>query len=390
MKSPVFSQIVQVISYEKFQKIVSKYAGDRYKKTFSSWNHLMLLLYTQIAGKTSLRDIINSLESKMSSLYHMGICKPSRNNLSHQNASRDSRIFQEFYYATRTALLNNTNITNGKKFNFKYDLKSIDSTTISLSQSVYGWADFRKNKAGIKMHTVLGHKSQTPEFIEITNARCNDAKALNKIPITSNSIYVMDRAYLSLKWLFSVVSAGSHFVIRRKINTKYQIVKRNKVCDLNRKKGIRFDYEIKFTGSKKYLYPVSLRLIKYQDPDSKQVYEYLTDNTSLSPFTMAEIYRDRWQIELFFKKIKQNLKIKSFIGKSENAVRIQIWVAMLVVLLYEWNKFKSKVNVGLKEFLSRVIPVLFDNRSMENILNGDVDERNKGSSTNTGVQLCFF
>jgi hypothetical protein len=198
MKSPVFKQIVQVISYEKFQKIVAKYAGDRYKKTFSSWNHLAILLYAQIAGKTSLRDIINSLESRMSNLYHMGIFKTSRNNLSHQNTNRDYRIFEETYYATRTALLNSTSIVNGKDFKFKHDLKSIDSTTISLSQSVYKWADFRKNKAGIKMHTVLGHKSQTPEFIEITNARCNDAKALIKIPVTPNSIYVMDRCIFNL------------------------------------------------------------------------------------------------------------------------------------------------------------------------------------------------
>jgi len=369
MKSILFKQITQAISYPQFQKVVNKFNGDKYSKLFSSWNHLMVLLYGQLAGRTSLRDIIHSLQSNASNMYHMGIRSVSRNNLSHQNNKRDHRIFEQFYYLLRHQFINKFNPTTGNKFKFKKELKSIDSTTISLCKSLYGWAKYRKAKSGIKIHLVLDHKSRTPEFIKVTNAVENDAKPLNEIPIKSNSIYVQDRAYLCLKWLFAIVSVGSHFVIRLKTNTQIKLIKRNPVSASHRKKGICFDHEIKFTGSKKNDYPKTLRHIKYKDPETGEVYNYITDNFSLSPFTIAEIYRDRWQIELFFKKIKQNLKIKHFLGLSENAILIQLWVAMIIVLLFEWNKHSSSVKMGLKEFLSRIQMNLFSRKSIVNILN---------------------
>lgn len=389
MKSLVFKQITQAISYEGFKKITIKYGGDRYSKVFSSWNHMMVMLYAQIAGKSSLRDIIHSLQSRASSMYHMGFGKISRNNLSHQNGRRDYRIFEETYYMMKNKLLNTFSLSNGKKFKFKQHLKSIDSTTISLCKSLYEWAKFRKTKSGVKMHTVLDHKAQVPDFIAISNARCNDANGLNQIPIQDNSIYVLDRAYLCLKWLYSVVLSYSHFVIRLKSNTKYAIVKRNRVSKHNRKKGVILDHEIRFTGTKKDDYPITLRRVKYKDPETGEKYDYITDNFHLSPFTIAEIYRDRWQIELFFKKIKQNLKIKRFYGLSENAVRIQIWIAMIVVLLYEWCKYLSGVKMGLKEFLSRIQPNLFSVRRIDSILNfynnGGKDNLNQGTIQQLGL-----
>jgi IS4 transposase len=351
----------------------------------------MVMIFAQIAGKTSIRDIMNSLESRARNLYHMGIGKISRNNLAHHNGRRDHRIFEETYYMMKNRLLNTFNPSNEKKFKFKQHLKSIDSTTLSLCKSLYEWAEFRKTKSGVKMHTVLNHESHVPDFIAITNAKCNDAKGLNRIPIQGNSIYVMDRAYLSLKWLYSLVLAGSHFVIRLKSNTKYAMVKRNRVSKHNRKKGIILDHEIKFTGTKKDDYPATLRRVKYRDHESGEVYNYITDNFHLSPFTIAEIYRDRWSIELFFKKIKQNLKIKHFLGRSENAVRIQIWIAMIVVLLYEWNKHLSSVDMGFREFLSRIQPNLFSKRNMDEILNYD---KYKGdlniNSTGTKQEWSLF
>jgi len=369
MKSLVFKQVVQAISYNSFQKIAKKYGGDRYTKVFSSWNHLMVMIYSQIAGKTSIRDIIHSLQTRTNNLYCMGIGKLSRNNLSHQNSRRDYRIFEESYYMVKDKLVDTFSLSNGKKFKFKQHLRSIDSTTISLCKSLYDWAKFRKTKSGVKMHTVLNHRTQVPDFVAISNARCNDAKGLNRIPIHGNSIYVLDRAYLCLKWLYSVVQANSHFVIRLKTNTKFSVVKSKHVSKYHRQKGIILDQEIRFTGTKKDDFPRTLRRVKYRDPDSGEVYDYITDNFHLSPFTIAEIYRDRWSIELFFKKIKQNLKIKSFLGYSENAVRIQIWIALIVVLLYEWSKYQSSVKMGLKEFLSRIGPNLFSAKSLDGILN---------------------
>jgi hypothetical protein len=390
MKSIVFKQITQVISREDFQKIVAKFSGDKHTKSFSSWNHLMVMLYAQLAGRTSLRDIVHSLQSNMNCLYHMGIGKVSRNNLSYRNENRDSQIFQSTYFMLRNQFIDTFKPNQCHKFRFKDKLLSIDSSTISLCKSLFGWATFRKSKAGIKMHTVLDHRSKTPEFIVITNAKMNDAKALNLIPLKKNCIYVQDRAYLCLKWLFSVVSAGSHFVIRLKKNTKFKMVQRNSVSKNLRKKGIRFDHIIKFTGSKKSDYPATLRHIKYRDPETGIIYNYITDNLILSAFTIAEIYRDRWQIELFFKKIKQNLKIKHFLGLSENAIRIQIWVAMIVVLLYEWNKYLSASTMGLQEFMSRIQLNLFSRKLLENILNKLNVTTLKPPSQNPSPQLDMF
>lgn len=162
MKSILFKQITQVISRSQFQKVVDKYNGDKYAKVFHTWNHLMVLLYSQLAGRTSLRDITYSLQSNMSNLYHMGIKSVSRNNLSHQNKKRDHRIFQEFYYVLRHQLVCKFNLMNGKKFKFRKEMKSVDSTTISLCKSLYGWAKYRQTSSGIKLHVVLDHKSSTP------------------------------------------------------------------------------------------------------------------------------------------------------------------------------------------------------------------------------------
>ena len=352
MKSPVIQQLMQVISLNEFQKTVSKYSGDRYSKSFKSLEHLKLMVYFQLAGRSSIRDVINSLKSKAENLYHSSIKVPSRNNLSHQNSNRDFRIFQDTFYSLREKLSSISALSKRCKFKFDMPVKSIDSSTISLCRNLFEWAKFRKTKSGIKMHTLLNNETQIPDFMAITEAKGHDSKGLWKIPLEENTIYVLDRAYLCLKWLYSVVLKNSHFVMRLKSNTKYIVLKRFKVSETNKKRGVILDQEIKFTGSKKDDYPQSLRKIKFKHFESGRIFE-------LSPFTISEIYKDRWQIELFFKKIKQNLKIKKFIGHSENAVQIQIWTALIVLLLFEYAKFLSRASLGLKEFLSIIQPNIF-------------------------------
>ena len=368
MKSPVFKQLMQVISIDKFKTMADKYGGDKYCKTFSSWDHLQIMIYFQLAGRTSIRDVINSLKSKATDLYHTGLVVPSRNNLSHQNSNRDYKIFQDTYYSVKEKLRGISALSRRRKFKFNMSLKSFDSSTVSLCKELFEWAKFRKNKSGIKMHTLLNNETQVPDFIAITEARGHDVKGLWKIPIEENTIYVLDRAYLCLKWLYSVVSMGSHFVMRLKTNTQYRIIKRFKVTDMNKKKGVILDHEIKFTGAKKDDYPESLRRIKYKHFESGKVFDFITDNFSLSAFTICEIYRDRWQVELFFKKIKQNLKIKRFIGLTENAVQIQIWTALIVLLIFEYAKYLSRTSIGLKEFLSIIQPNIFSRKRFESLL----------------------
>lgn len=368
MKSPVIRQLMQVISLDKFQKTVSKYSGDKYSKSFNSLEHLKLMIYFQLAGRTSLRDVINSLKSKAKDLYHSGLKVPSRNNLSHQNSKRDYRIFQETFYKLKEKLSGESILSKRSKFKFTMPVKSFDSSTVSLCKDLFGWARFRKNKSGIKMHTLLNNETQVPDFMEITEARGHDSKGLWKIPIEGNTIYVLDRAYLCLKWLYSVVLKGSHFVMRLKTNTKYRVLKRFEVNETNKGRGVILDQEIKFTGAKKDDYPITLRLIKFKHFESGKEFNFITDNFELSPFTISEIYKDRWQIELYFKKIKQNLKIKKFIGLSENAVQIQIWIALIVLLLFEYAKFLSRASLGLKEFLSIIQPNLFSKKRFESLL----------------------
>jgi hypothetical protein len=368
MKSPVFQQLMQVISLDKFHKTASKYSGDRYSKTFTSLEHLKLMVYFQLAGRTSIRDVINSLKSKTEDLYHSSIKVPSRNNLSHQNSNRDYRIFRDTFYSMKDKLSSISALSQRKKFKFDIPVKSFDSSTISLCKDLFEWAKFRKNKSGIKMHTLLNNETGLPDFLAITEARGHDSKGLWKISIEDDTIYVLDRAYLCLKWLYSVVLKNSHFVMRLKTNTKHKVLKSFKINETNKNRGVILDQEIKFTGVKKDDYPQSLRKIKFKHFESGKVFEFITDNFELSPFTISEIYKDRWQIELFFKKIKQNLKIKKFIGLSENAVQIQIWTALIVLLLFEYAKFLSRASLGLKEFLSIIQPNLFSRKRLESIL----------------------
>lgn len=368
MKSPVFKQLMQAISIDEFQKIVNQFGGDRYSKSFTSWNHLQIMVYFQLAGRTSLRDVISSLKSKAKDLYHSGLVVPSRNNLSTQNSKRDYRIFQNAFYALKNKLSGNSSLSKRSKFKFSETVKSFDSSTISLCKELFDWAKFRRNKSGIKMHTLLNNETLVPDFMAITEAKGHDIKGLRKIPLEKNTIYVLDRAYLCLKWLYSVVLNESHFVMRLKTNTKYRVLKRFKVIEANKKRGVILDQEIEFSGAKKDDYPIPLRRIKFKHFESGKEFNFITDNFELSPFTISEIYKDRWQIELFFKKIKQNLKIKRFIGLSENAVQIQIWTALIVLLLFEYAKFLSRTSLGLKEFLSIIQPNIFSRKRFESLL----------------------
>lgn len=328
---------------------------------------------------TSLRDVISSLKSKAKDLYHSGLVVPSRNNLSAQNSKRDYRIFQKTFYTLKNKLSAYSSVSNRNKFKFSETVKSFDSSTISLCKDLFGWASFRKNKSGIKMHTLLNNETQIPDFMAITEARGHDGKPIKglwKIPLEKNTIYVLDRAYLCLKWLYSVVLNKSSFVMRLKTNTKYRVLKRFEVNETNKKRGVILDQEIKFTGAKKGDYPIPLRRIKFKHFESGKEFNFITDNFELSPFTISEIYKDRWQIELFFKKIKQNLKIKKFIGLSENAVQIQIWTALIVLLLFEYAKFLSGASLGLKEFLSIIQPNIFSKKRFESLLHlTDWEER---------------
>jgi len=334
----VLSQMQSFISGYDFKKVVSEHDGDKGIRMFSTKNLLSVMLYVHIAAKQSLRDIIDSLESKSNLWYHLGLKSLSRNNLSHALKNRSCHIFEKTFYLLLSRLQNEKGLTYDKRFRFKMPVRSIDSTTISLCLSLFDWAKFRKKKGGIKLHVMFNNKEQIPELINFSNARKHDITAANSFTISENSIYIFDKGYICFEFLEKINKNRAYFVTRTKTNTQYRIIKRQ----VKSQKNIKADWIVKFNSYKSKDYPDKLRVVRFYDEETKKTYEFMTNNFTLSAKTIANIYKSRWDIELFFKWIKQNLKIKTFIGTSENAVKIQIWTAMIAYLLTEYIRFKSK------------------------------------------------
>ncbi|MGC9385080.1 MAG: IS4 family transposase [Kosmotogaceae bacterium] len=336
----ILSQMQSFISGYDFKNAVSEYNGDKGIKVFSTKNLLSVMLYVHMAAKQSLRDVIDSLESKQNLWYHLGLQSLSRNNLSYSLRNRPHQIFEKTFYTLLGRLHNERGRVHDKRFKFKMPLRTIDSTTISLCLSLFDWAHFRKKKGGIKLHMVLNNRNQLPEFVNFSNAKRHDITVADSFPISTDSIYVFDKGYICFDFLAKINTNGAFFVTRTKTNTQYQVIERKKKAHPD----IRADWIVRFNSYKSKDYPERLRVVRYHDRETKKIYEFMTNNFALSAKTIADIYKSRWDIELFFKWIKQNLKIKTFIGTSENAVKIQIWTALIAYLLTEYIRFKSKTS----------------------------------------------
>jgi len=328
------------ISGYDFKKMVSEHKGDKGTRNFSTRNLLSVMLYVHMASKQSLRDIIDSLESRSNLWYHLGLNSLSRNNLSHALKNRSHKIFERTFYSLLSKLQNERGFVNDKRFKFKMPVRSLDSTTISLCLTLFDWATFRKKKGGIKLHVMFNNKEQIPELVNMSNAGTHDISMANSFDIVENSIYVFDKGYICFKFLEKINKNRAFFVTRTKSNTQYKIIKRQPKS----REGIKADWIVSFSSYKSKDYPKQLRVVRYYDKETKKIYEFMTNNFTLSAKTIADIYKSRWDIELFFKWIKQNLKIKTFIGTSENAVKIQIWTAMIAYLLTEYIRFRSKTS----------------------------------------------
>jgi IS4 transposase len=343
----ILLQMQSIISGYDFKKLVSKFEGDKGVKSFTTENLLSVMLYMHMSSKQSLRDIVDSLVSRSNLWYHLGIKSLSRNNLSHALKNRPSEIFEKTFYRLLGRLQNERSFVKDKRFRFKMSVKSIDSTTVSLCLSLFDWAKFRQKKGGIKLHTIFNNKEQIPEFVNVGEAGKHDIKAADKFPIAESSIYVFDKGYICFKFLEKINKKRAFFVTRTKTNTRYTIIKRQ----LKTQMCIKADWIVRFSSYKSKDYSEKLRVIRFYDNETKKTYEFMTNNFNLSAKTIADIYKSRWDIELFFRWVKQNLKIKTFIGTSENAVLIQIWTAMITYLLTEYIRFVSRTSFSiLKSF----------------------------------------
>ena len=325
----VFAQLIEFLNNDKFRRLVDKYDGNRYVKHLTCWNQLLALMFGQLCNRESLRDVIVALEAHRSKCFHLGLGrKPiAKTTLATANQNRDYRIFEEFafYMMTQAREKRATDIfkLGGKVYAF-------DSTTIPLCLSVFWWAKFRKKKGGVKAHVLYDLEAQVPAFYHITTASVNDSKAMQEIPYETDAYYIFDRGYNNFGELYRIQRMESFFVVRAKSNLQYKCVKWKRRLP----KNILTDAEIELTVYKSRKdYPENLRLVRFYDEEQDREFMFLTNAMSLTAQQIADLYKNRWQIELFFKWLKQHLKIKKFWGTTENAVRIQISAAITTYCL---------------------------------------------------------
>lgn len=381
----VFAQLVSFLNRSKFNRIVSKYKGDKYVKHFSCWNQLLVLMFGQLSNRESLRSLIVALDAHYSKCYHLGMGKNvSRSSLARANQDRDYHIFEEYAYYL-------VNQAREKKavniFNLGGNVYAFDSTTIDLCLSVFWWAKFRKNKGGIKIHTLYDVETQIPAFFHITEASMHDSKAMKEIPYEPDSYYIFDRAYNNFKMLYKIHQIGAYFVIRAKRNLQYKSIKWKRRLP----KNVLSDQTIELTGfyPKKY-YPEPIRLVKYWDEEQQREFIYLTNAIHISALQVAELYKNRWQVELFFKWLKQHLKIKKFWGTTENAVRIQIYAAICTYCLVAIVQHDIKLGRSTYEVLQILSISLTDKTNLKDLFSKTKFQNDKERNSLNGPNLFNF
>lgn len=360
----VFSQLVSFLDRNKFNYIVRKYDGDKYVKHFTCWNQLLALMFGQLSNRDSLRDLIVALDAHHSKCYHLGMGKNiSKSSLARANQDRDYRIFEEYAYSL-VSEARTKRITN--LFNLGGNVFAFDSTTIDLCLSVFWWAKFRKKKGGIKVHTLYDVETQIPTFFHITEASVHDSKAMKEIPYEPSSYYIFDRAYNNFKMLYKIHQIGAYFVVRAKKNLQYKSIKWKRRLP----KNVLSDMTIELTGFyPKQYYPETIRLVKYWDEEQKREFVFLTNAIHISALQVAELYKNRWQVELFFKWLKQHLKIKKFWGTTQNAVRIQIYAAICTYCLVAIVQHDMKLDRSTYEILQVLSISLTDKTHLRELFN---------------------
>jgi len=349
----VFSQLTEHLPYYQFNKLVQKHNGHQYVKKFSCWNQLLAMLFGQLTHRESLRDIVNCLKSQEGKIFNLGFSSVvSRSTLANANEKRSWKIYRD---------LANILITEARKSyiddtEFEINLKGagyvIDSSVIELCLSIFPWAKLKTVRAAIKLNLQMDLQGNIPTFFTLTNAKSNDVNFLNDIVIEQDAYYILDRGYWSAEKLFKINTGKAFFVIGGKGKVEFKRMYSNSLTKDDKEKGLRCDQVVKLTGyypSRKY--PEKLRRIKYYDKETDKRLVFLTNDFNIAPLTIAELYKHRWQIELFFKWIKQHLKIKSFWGYSENAVKTQICIAICSYLLVAIAKKRLRIDKNLYEIL---------------------------------------
>lgn len=368
----VLAQLMEHIPRYEFNKCVSRYKGNHRTKTFSCWDQFLSMAFAQLSYRESLRDIECCLRAMQEKLYHMGIQgKISRMTLARANEKRDWRIYADFAQVLIHAA-RNLYIDEPFGVDLKETVYAMDASTIDLCLSLFPWARFRKRKGGIKLHTLLDLRGPIPAFISITDAKVHEVNILDQLIVEAGSIYILDRGYLDFSRLYKLTQSCAFFVIRSKSNFQYRRLYSHAVDETT---GVISDQTIMLEGfysSKDY--PQKLRRVRYFDVKNQKYLTFLTNNFSLPAITIADLYRCRWQVELFFKWIKQHLRIKAFYGTSENAVKTQIWIAISIYVLVALVKKRLKIKSSLYTILQILSVSIFEKRPLFQLLT-DIDHQ---------------
>ena len=365
----VFSQLLKLVSRHEFETLAKRHHKGQKLRKMSRWSQFMSLSLAQFSGRSSLRDIVSNLSAQAARLYHLGTGTVTRSSLSRVNECQPYTLYEALFHKLLSRC---QGIAPKHGFRFGNKLYSLDSTTVDLCLSVFPWAKFRRAKGAVKVHIGLDHDGLLPSFVSISDGKKHDVTAARSLELPAESIVVMDRAYVDYSWFNALNDKGIFFVTRQKRNATYRIIERR---DVIKPKGLTYDQTILITGAKAKSCPVPLRRIGFRDPETGKHYVFLTNNFHLAAKTIADIYKSRWQIELFFKCIKQNLKIKSFVGTSKNAVMTQIWIAMCAYLLLAWIKFSSQIDRSLQQMIRLLQLNLFERRDLLPLLRGNPPEQ---------------
>lgn len=382
-RNTLFHFMLNFIPRHQFAALEKQHGTGRKARKFSRWSQFVYLSFMQLTGRVSLRDGIRSMNSRLANLYHLGAKPASRSTFADANTSRPASFYEALFEKVYQRC---QQLAPKHRFKFKNKLYSLDASVIDLSLGAFPWASFRRTKSAVKLHTLMDHCGYLPVFASITDGKTHETKVARSLRLPKGSIVVEDRAYTDYGWFADLEQNGIFFVTRQKSNAVYRVIERRRV---NKKLGLSSDQSILLTGTKGRLCPQPLRRIGYRDAETGKHYVFLTNNFKLSAKTIADIYKERWQIEIFFRWIKQNLKIKAFIGNSRNAVMTQIYVALIAYLLLCLSKYLSKIPVSLRNLLGVIQLNLFRKCSLKELFEPPPNNRDKPNDSRQ-LSLALF
>lgn len=380
----IFSQVLGVFSRAEFEQAVCQHKAEHHARGFSSWGQMVAMLFCHLGRAQSLREICGGLAACEGKLKHLGVGQsPKRSTLAYANEHRPWQLYQTVFEQLLEKC--QAEVRGGKKFRFKNKLLSLDGSVIDLSVTMYDWAKFRRTKGGVKLHLLLDHDGYLPKYAVIEPAKKAEIKVARKLPLEAGTIVVFDRGYTDYKWFASLTKQGVYFVTRQRWNGYYQVVEQRPVPET----GNILSDQMVLLGHHSYRTGVPVRRVVVRDPETGKQFEFLTNQLQFAASTIAKIYRDRWQIETFFKALKQSLRVKTFVGTSANALKTQIWTALIAMLILKYLKLKSTFDWSLSNLVALLRQQLFLYRDLWTWLNHPFEPPPALEGIHDQLQLAF-